>query len=230
MSNINTVEADSAQVMETRRRLLEAAGEVFAEQGFRCATIREICSRAKANVAAVNYHFGDKQGLYNAVLKYAHECCCSKYPPDLGLDENAAPEDRLRAYVRAFLLRIFDSGRPAWYGKLEAQEMVEPTAALDMLVREQIMPRALLLQKILRSILGSDVDDRVLMDCYRSVVGQCVFYHHCKAVIMRVDPLQTYSPEDIARTAEHITRFSLAALHTMKPELQRSAASPVSAS
>ena len=48
---------------ETRERLLEAAGEVFAERGFREATVRGICKRANANNAAVNYHFGEKEEL-----------------------------------------------------------------------------------------------------------------------------------------------------------------------
>ena len=47
----------------TRRALLDAAADVFAESGFRCATTREICRRAGANVAAINYHFGGKEGL-----------------------------------------------------------------------------------------------------------------------------------------------------------------------
>ena len=53
-----------ANPAETRRQLLEAAGAVFAEAGYRDATVREICRRAHANIAAINYHFGDKEKLY----------------------------------------------------------------------------------------------------------------------------------------------------------------------
>ena len=55
----------------TRDKLIEAAGHVFAERGYRAATIREICRRAGANVAAVNYTFGDKMGLYTEVLRHS---------------------------------------------------------------------------------------------------------------------------------------------------------------
>jgi TetR/AcrR family transcriptional regulator, regulator of cefoperazone and chloramphenicol sensitivity len=58
----------------TRQRLLEAAGEVFADLGFRSATVRDICRRADANIAAVHYHFGDKEQLYAAAVHYAHLC------------------------------------------------------------------------------------------------------------------------------------------------------------
>ena len=56
---------------ETRDKLMIAAGEVFAEVGYQAATTREICARAGANIAAVNYHFGDKLGLYTEMLKDA---------------------------------------------------------------------------------------------------------------------------------------------------------------
>ena len=48
----------------TKARLLEAAGEEFAEKGFELARVRAICERAGANLAAINYHFGDKEQLY----------------------------------------------------------------------------------------------------------------------------------------------------------------------
>src|SRR5438477_9555252 len=89
----------------TKKRLLEAAGEVFAEHGFRKATVREICKRARANVAAINYHFRDKESLYSAVLKYWSDIAIQKYPPNLGLGEAAPAEERLHAFIRSFLFR-----------------------------------------------------------------------------------------------------------------------------
>src|ERR1700757_4388292 len=91
----------------TRAHLLEAAGEGFAEVGFRSATVREICQRAGANIAAVNYHFGDKEQLYRAVLQETYRAAVAKYPADLGLSSRATPEERLRAFVYSFLMRIF---------------------------------------------------------------------------------------------------------------------------
>ena len=53
----------------TRARLLAAAERLFADRGFKKVTVREICRAARANVAAINYHFGDKLGLYREVLQ-----------------------------------------------------------------------------------------------------------------------------------------------------------------
>ena len=63
---------------ETKDRLIQAAGGVFAQKGFQSATIREICSLAGTHVGAVNYHFRDKEGLYAAVLDYTHQSMVKK--------------------------------------------------------------------------------------------------------------------------------------------------------
>ena len=52
----------------TKKRLIEAAGSLFADKGFKETTVRDICEQAGANVAAVNYHFGDKEKLYGEVI------------------------------------------------------------------------------------------------------------------------------------------------------------------
>jgi AcrR family transcriptional regulator len=198
---------------ETRRQLLEAAGAVFAEAGFRDATVREICRRAGANIAAVNYHFGDKETLYAEVLRHAHSRAHEKYPPLLDVPADAPPEKKLRAFVLSFLLRIFDKGPTAWQGKLMSREMIEPTAALDSLIEERMRPMANQLRAIVEEILGCAPNDERARLCGMSVVSQCVFYHHCRPVVSRLFP--KHPPEDAAsieRLADHITRFSLAAM------------------
>src|SRR5262249_16323313 len=142
-----------ATLTETRQRLLEAAGEVFAARGFRAATVREICRRARANLAAVNYHFGDKERLYAAVLQYTFHCA-EPSPLDLGLGVEATVEEGLQAFIRSHLCSLFDEGRPAWHRKLIAREMAEPTQALDVVVDQMIRPEAELLMAIVRDVLG----------------------------------------------------------------------------
>jgi AcrR family transcriptional regulator len=198
---------------ETRLRLLNAAGRVFAEKGFRAATVREICSVAGANVAAVNYHFGDKERLYLEVLRYSHACAMRKHPPELPADRT--PEERLRVFITTFLGRVFDGGQPAWHEKLMSREMVEPTRALDELVRQEIQPRYRQLGEVVRGIIGKNADDKLVRHCGQSVISQCVFYYHARPMLQRLDPPMQFDPATVEERAEYIFQFSLAAMRAM---------------
>ena len=59
---------DETASLLTRERLLDAAEALFAEYGYRGASLRQITASARANLAAVNYHFGSKQALYATVF------------------------------------------------------------------------------------------------------------------------------------------------------------------
>jgi AcrR family transcriptional regulator len=208
------------QTAETRRRLLEAAGEVFAESGFHKATVREICKRARANVAAINYHFHDKQGLYAAVLKYSLRCAAEEYRlPDRPLTPGEA-KAALRAIIAARLRMIFGEGHPAWLGKLVSREMIEPTAALDELVKDELQPRFHQLQACVRAILGPAANEQQVRLSAMSIVSQWAFYHHSRPVITRLYPAMKFTPKDIDALAGHIAEFSLAALMRMKLKKQ----------
>lgn len=195
---------------ETRERLLEAAGEVFAERGFKDATIREIAEKARANVAAAHYHFGDKEELYSAVLR-------SCAPPRLDLaPATGSAEAQLRAFAKAVLARFFEKGRPAWLGRLVAQEMIEPTRALEQLIEAQIRPNAERLKAIVRKLVGRKMDEQELWRCTFSVAAQWVFYFHNRQVVQRLNPGQQFAAQDIDRLADHIAKFSVAALKAWK--------------
>lgn len=198
---------------KTRQRLVEAAGEIFAEQGFRQATVRDICARAGANVAAVNYHFGDKERLYSEVLRYAHGCAIEKYPPSMGLAADAPPEKRLHAFVLSFLYRLLDDGRPAWHAKIMSREMAEPTAAMDVLVEEQIKPHFGYARQVVLELLGPKAaSEETARLCVQSLVGQCLFYHFGQPVARRLFPQRPTTMKDAPRIADHITRLTLAGI------------------
>jgi len=199
----------------TRQRLIEVAGEVFADQGFRSATIRDICGRAGANVAAVNYHFGDKERLYLDVLEHAHRTSLTRYPPDLGTTPDSSAEDRLRAFIRSFLLRLLDDGIPAWLGKLMAREMVEPTPALDGLVERVMRPLFIRLVGIVADLAGEGADPERVRLCAQSVVGQCIFYRHAQECLLRLGPDAESGRGKAELVADHVARFSLAAIRNL---------------
>jgi len=207
---------DSDQKSQTRYRLLEAAGEVFAKRGFRQATVREICRRAHANVAAVNYHFHDKQGLYEAVLKHALRCAREKYSTGQRSITAANAGQELCDMITARLHAVFDLGRTAWYSKLMSREMMEPTKALDALVKEELEPSFERLQLCVRAILGPTADDEQVRRCAFSISSQWVFYHYNRQVISRLDPTLRFGPGNIDALATHITQFSLAALQELR--------------
>jgi TetR/AcrR family transcriptional regulator, regulator of cefoperazone and chloramphenicol sensitivity len=193
-------------------RILEAAGEIFAEEGFARATIRKICSRAGVNVASVSYHFGDKEGLYFAVLNHYRTKAYEEFPPDLGVDESSSAEDKLKAFVRSFMFRILGQGGPSWFGKLFAREFIEPTKAFDVMVEESIRPSYNMLMETVSEIIGMDIDERSLRLCTASIVGQCLYYRNSREVISRIIGKDYFSDSEIEDIAKHITRFSLNAI------------------
>jgi len=215
------VPESSTNSEDTKARLIEAAGEVFARYGFRASTVRQICKRAHANIGSVNYHFRDKEGLYAALLTYSRQLALSKYPPDLGLSRNATPEEKLRAYIRSFLLRLMAEGLPAWHGKLMAQEIAEPSGAFDQVLENSIRPLYTYLAGIVRELMheekspDGDESETTFLTAL-SIVGQCLHHHTARHIIEALRP-PSFDPTRIERIADHITRFSLGGILALAP-------------
>ena len=199
---------------QTRARLLDAAREVFSQRGFQGATVREICRRAEANGAAVNYHFGSKDGLLAEALNFAPLAALQK------ANANECPEVRLRLFIRDFMLMMLDEKNPSSQCRIMARELADPTPALDKIVREAIAPLHAFLGKLVREILNEDaVGDKVgepeLRRCVYSILGQCVFYRHSHPVLQRLHHTQRYSHKEIEAIAEHIVEFSLSGIRRL---------------
>jgi AcrR family transcriptional regulator len=194
---------------DPRHRLLEAAGEIFAERGFEGATVRRIIERAGVNIAGVNYYFRDKERLYIEAVKHA-ACGPPGAPPDW--PAGTPPAVKLRDFIRQMVRNLFDPNRPAWHARLMMREMAQPTSACAELVRDYIRPRAVVLEGIVRELLPPETPRwRRLMTCF-SVVGQILFYVSHKPVLELLAGPEAVRHFDEATVAEHITEFSLQAL------------------
>ncbi len=197
---------------ETRRRILDAACQVFGEKGYRDARHSEICSRAGVNLAAINYHFGSKDELYRAVWRYIGEMVERLHPIAGGVSCEAPAVQRLEGIIRAFLARISDS-RVGPFHAIRMAEFFNSTGLVDDLLAEQVGHWRRYTRGVVRELLGGEeeVPDSVLELCEMSVISQC------RAVQMGRHPhipcgLWRFDAGDLESLVRHITAFSLAGI------------------
>jgi AcrR family transcriptional regulator len=194
----------------TRCRLLEAACHIFAERGYHDATVAEICARAEANIAAVNYHFGGKEALYREAWRHSFQRAISAYPPGGGVPETAPAEERLGGWVRSLLQRAFGPEDTAF--ELMARESANPTGLLDEILREVIRPQRREMAAIVRELLGEDAPRQVVRFCCLSVVSQCVNLGQRHRMHRKLRRKGWTSRASLDELVDHITRFSLAGI------------------
>jgi len=206
--------------LETRERLLEVALRIFSEKGYQGTTISHICRAARTNVAAVNYHFRSKEGLYAEVWRRAFNKSLTIYPPDGGLPASAPAQERLRVLVASHVHRVLDRGALGHAGQILLMEMANPTEAIQGVLFQAVEPLMQRTFGIIRELLGPGAADRQVALCAMSIVHQCFAYSHrrCK----HPAGLQLAEVEDIAdAVADHITVFSLAGIAAVRAQSQQ---------
>ena len=203
---------------ETRRRLLNAACEVFAEKGYRNAKVVEICKRAGANVASVNYYFGNKANLYAEVWRYTFRLF---EEPLFSMAEDGSPQDRLRAYILNLMKNFTEKGAAGHFSRLYLMEMANPTGLIKNDWRELIDPERRKLHHLIRELLGHDADDQQVVFCELSIVSQCRILLTINHSDLEYLLGESFGPELIRRLADHVADFSLAGIqkHDGSPKL-----------
>lgn len=196
---------------ETRERLMDAAARLFAERGLKNVTVREICGQAGANVAAVNYYFRDKSGLYLEIIQqivfFMRQMMERAH--DAGPDKT--PEERLRHYIRTFLQHILQNGDACWHGMLLAREMADPTPGLDIIFEQAVRPNSERVRQLIGEIMGRPASDPAVMMCAGSVQREMIGL--ANPIARRFIP--DFTPEVINSITEHIAIFSLGGIHAI---------------
>ncbi len=203
---------------KTYQSLLRIAAEVFAEKGYRDATIAEICRRARANVAAVNYHFGDKKNLYREAWRHSFLQSINAHPPDGGVSNDAPLEERFQGRVMALIHRIADKNNKNFL--ILHKELVNPTGLLEEAIRKELRPLHDKMETLVRELLGPRASDVKVRFCVISIISQCINPMVAKKGRKGKKEVKEGPPgiEDIKAYAEHVVKFSLAGIRSICKE------------
>jgi AcrR family transcriptional regulator len=207
----------------TRQRLLEAACELFADKGFAKTTGKDICDRAGANIAAVNYYFGSKENLYAEAWRKAFSDSLTAHPPDGGVPPDAPLEERLRGRIRALIRGNADENNKSFL--IADKELATPTRLLAEVMHECLEPLHEETTKLARELLGPDATGQQVRFCEVSILSQCMDvvrwtrFHEGLAEGEGPPPIPV---GDVDAYAEHVAQFSLAGIRAIRERLDRS--------
>lgn len=213
-SSSTSVRAQRTDGNTTRLHILETAGQLFAERGFADATSKEICTRAGTNMAAINYHFNGRDGLYEAVLIEAHRQVVSI--DELASLASASSDPRLK--LRAFLTHLIEMGsqpKAPWGFRVVLREALSPSPALPMMIKRAVLPKAKLLRGLLGAIVGLPDDHPAVQRALLFTVLPCI--------VMMVAPKDLSNKvlpalKDTQALADDLMRYVLAGLDAVAKE------------
>jgi TetR/AcrR family transcriptional regulator, regulator of cefoperazone and chloramphenicol sensitivity len=204
--------ASRAAPAATRARLLAAAGRLFAERGFEGVSVRDVCKAAKANVAAVQYHFGGKRGLHLQALREALSGLKARAEPHLRRDA-LDPAVRLSARLDGFAAAMLGADADADAPRLILRELARPSAALKRVADEFMRPNFEELRADVAALAGRRVGaERITL----LALGAVALFVHCRNAAPVVRAVlgfrESYPPSFVSTLARHAYEQTLRGL------------------
>jgi TetR/AcrR family transcriptional regulator, regulator of cefoperazone and chloramphenicol sensitivity len=222
MEEMPTTSGGRRKEESPRHRLLEAAGQVFAEKGFDRATGKEICERVGMNTAAVNYYFGGMEGLYAAVVWEAHNRFVTFEAASEAIAAKGDAKSKLEAILDLVVQTITGPQLSSWALRVLGREMVLPTRALDELRERQIVPKSRLLRSIVGELMELPEDHPAVARGCISVIAPCLMLVvFDRGTLKRVFPQFGFAPENAPALARHLVQFALAGLSAVAAEARK---------
>jgi AcrR family transcriptional regulator len=156
----------------TRHSLVKAATVLFAQHGYDGASVRAIVTRARANQAAINYHFGGKEGLYLEVLKAAFEAF-TRGDREAGQRDELSREQALRSFVHQQLRPLLARDDLSRYLRIFTWESIRPSKVLRQFMVTNAAPFMNSAIALVRRFLPPETSDQQAMCAAIWLLGQC---------------------------------------------------------
>ncbi len=207
-----------------REKLLAAASDVFAEKGFTNATVAEICRRAGANVAAVNYYFGNKEALYQEAWRQSFAESIDAHPPDGGVDMEAPAEERLRGQVKALIARIADAANRDFF--ISQMELINPTGLLEEVMQSELIPLRSKTLAVVRELLGPEADEQRVTHCEICIIGMCLHPMLIQRLRKKSNNPRVPFIDDVDAFVDHVMLFALAGIGEVRRQCEKTGSIP----
>jgi len=195
----------------TYNRILEAAGELFAATGLAETTNKMIAARAEVDLASINYHFGSRSGLYQAVLVDAHRRLVSVDSLQQLMATNLSARQKLKRLIEGLVEGA--TSTHDWHARVLSREFLSPTSHLQALQKTEIPAKLPLILEMLGEITAIPPGDAALLRCLISVMAPC-------AMLLVVGPNVFSFADEIHRMprevlVEHLYSFAIAGLEAI---------------
>jgi AcrR family transcriptional regulator len=198
----------------TRKRLLEAAEEMFAQKGFDGTTIRDITTKARRGPASINYFFGDKRELYEDLfrlrLREMNESRLNAIKTVMSDKAKLTLEKLLYAYSVDFLKPFADPQQSQRFMQLFFREMAEQRLPRNMFLDELAAPSIAAMEEAI-AVICPNVNEHDTLMCVLSLTGQLVHIMQAK-VLFEGAQGHSITSINIDESIDHIVRFSAAGI------------------
>ncbi|HHZ10692.1 MAG TPA: TetR/AcrR family transcriptional regulator [Rhizobiales bacterium] len=208
----------------TRARIVEAAEAEFADHGFDGVSVRQIALRADVPVALINYHFGNKEGLYRAIFEMRAPMIVDQRLAGLRLAEMEPDRERkVEMIVKAVLvpnLHMRSTERNSSYARILAREVSDPKSHNRKVIADFFDPVAHKVMEALHRALPERTIEEINWG-YQAMLGAMVYTMADTGRITRLSGGRC-DPEDEMATATHLVAlFKAALLHAQVPSAAR---------
>ena len=208
----------------TRDRLLNEAEDLFAQKGYHGVSVREITRAAESNLAAVNYHFGNKQNLYLEVFRSRWLPRASQiqqsFRRSLTNNGNPTPNMVIQSFARAFLEGPMSSAERTRHLKLISGELAQPTEAFELVIEQVFRPLFSNLLEDFRKVMPDTIDEKQMVLNVFSILSMVLYFNFARSLITRFVGDQEGTDLE-TRLVDHIVHFSLDGVNAVNEEVAK---------
>lgn len=196
----------------TRAKILEAAGQLFSQAGYAETSSKAVATMAQVDLAAINYHFGGRSGLYQSVLLEGHRRLISLEALQQLQAAPGSAKSKLGHLIDSLVERIYSEH--GWPVRVCAREMLSPSVHSKVLINDGITPKSEVVRGFVAAIVGLPEDDPEVVRCMVSVMAPCLMLLVASGAVPA--PVSHMLTMPAKALAEHLKCFAIAGLEGIK--------------